>query len=38
MGIDLDIYGNGKNIWVMTYIYGARVKYLRYGISMLDMT
>ena len=38
MGIDLEILGNGYNIFEMAFIYGARFKYLRYGIGMLQMT
>ena len=30
--------GKGKNVWEMAYIYGASLKYLRNGISMLEMT
>ena len=36
--IDLDILGNGKNIWEMAQVCDARFKYLRFGISMLQMT
>ena len=36
--IDLEILGNGKNIWKMALIYEARLKYFRYGISMLQKT
>ena len=38
VGIDLEILGNGKNVWKMALIYEARLKYFRYGISMLQMT
>ena len=31
------IFGNGYNICEMASIYGARFKYLRYGIGMLQM-
>ena len=30
--------GNGSDICEMAEIYGARFKYLRYGIGMLQMT
>ena len=38
VGIDLETFGNGSNIWKMAQIYEARLKYFRYGISMLQMT
>ena len=38
VGIHLEILGNGLNIWKMAEIYEARLKYFRYGISMLQMT
>ena len=38
VGIGLETLGNGKNIWEMAQVYGARFKYLRFGISMLQMT
>ena len=38
VGIDLEILGNGYNIWKMAQIYEARLKYFRQGISMLQMT
>ena len=34
----LKYVGNDLEIWEMAYIYGARLKYLRYGIGMLQMT
>ena len=37
VGIDLQILGNGKNIWKMAQIYESRPKYFRYVISMLQM-
>ena len=33
--IDLEILGNGKNIWKMAQLYEERLKYFRYGIRML---
>ena len=38
VGIDLEILGNGKNIWKMAQLYEARLKYFRYGMIMLQMT
>ena len=38
VGIELEILGNGKNIWKMGKVNGARFKYLWFGISMLQMT
>ena len=38
VGIDLEILGNGKNIWKIAQLYEARLKYFRYGMSMLQMT
>ena len=29
--------GNGQNIWEMALIHGARLKYLRIGLTMLEM-
>ena len=29
--------GNGQNIWEMTQIHGAPLKYLRKGFTMLEM-
>ena len=29
--------GNGSNIWEMAWIHSANLKYLRNGISMLQM-
>ena len=29
--------GNGQNIWEMVQIHGARPKYLRNGLTMLEM-
>ena len=29
--------GNGQNIWEMAQIHGARLKYLRNGLTMLEM-
>ena len=30
-------FGNGKNIWEMAQIHGARLRYFRYGLTMLEM-
>ena len=38
MEIDLEILGNVYNICEMAYIYGERLMYLRFGISMLQIT
>ena len=38
VGIDLEILGNGSNIWERASIYGARLMYLRYGFTILEMT
>ena len=38
VGIDLEILGNGSNIWKMAQIYDAWLKYFRYGISVLQKT
>ena len=38
VGIDLEILGNGENIWKMAQIYEVRLKYFRNRISMLQMT
>ena len=35
---DLEIWEITKNIWEMAQIYGTLLKYLRYGISMLQRT
>ena len=37
VGFDLEILGNGLNIWKMAQIYEPRLKYFRYDISMLQM-
>ena len=34
----LKYMGNGLSICEISYIYGTRLKYLRSGISMLQMT
>ena len=38
VGIDLEIFGNGKNIWKIAQLYEEWLKYFRYGISMLQKT
>ena len=30
-------FGKDKNIWEMAQIHGARLKYLRIGLTMLEM-
>ena len=34
---DLQIWEMEKNIWEMAYIHGSRLKYLRNGLTMLEM-
>ena len=30
-------FGNGQNIWEMAQMHGARLKYLKNGLTILEM-
>ena len=34
---DLEVWGNGQNISEIAYVHGARLKYLRNGLTILEM-
>ena len=35
---DLEIWEKAKNIWEMAQIHGARLKYLKIGLTIMEMT